>query len=80
MGRFSNCRKPLASRNGPIETSKAAPKIDTSEVDHGSATPIRIAKTSEVVDHAAGSRHRRRTSAGTDSFATVLTLCLRARD
>jgi hypothetical protein len=72
--------KALASRNGPIETSKAAAKIETSMVDQGSVTAIRIAKTSEVTDHGAGSRHRRHNSAGTDSFAITLTPCPHARD
>ena len=79
IGRFSDCRNALTSRNGDIETSNAAAKIATSVVDQGSDKAIRIAKMSEVVDHAAGSRHRRHNDAGTDSLATALTLCLRAR-
>ena len=80
IGRFSDCRKALTSRNGAIETSNAAAKIATSDVDHGSETAIRMAKISTVVDQAAGSRHSRHNSAGTDSRATALTPCLRARD
>jgi hypothetical protein len=80
IGRFSDCSKALTSRNGAIETRYAAAKIATSVVDHGSERAIRIAKISTVVDQAAGSRHSLHNSAGTDSLATALTPCLRARD
>ena len=79
IGRFSDCRNALTSRNGATETRNAAAKIATSVVDHGSETAIRIAKISAEVDHAAGSRHRRRIDAGSDCLATALTPGLRVR-
>src|SRR5258708_40124361 len=79
IGRFSDCRKALTSRNGHIATSNAAAKIATSDVDQGSENAIRMANISAVVAQAAGSRHSLHSNAATDSFATALTLCLRAR-
>ena len=36
IGRFSDCRKVLKSSVGATATSHTAPKMPTSEVDHGS--------------------------------------------
>jgi hypothetical protein len=70
----------LTSKYGAMQTRNPAAKIATNVVDQGSETAIRVAKTSAVAAHAAGSRHRADNSAVTDGFATALTPCLRARD
>src|ERR1700738_2587097 len=79
IGRLSDCRKALTSRNGTMLTSNAAAKIATSEVDQGSETAIRMTNISAVVAQAAGSRHSLHNNATPDSFATPLTPCLHAR-
>src|SRR4051812_41066120 len=59
IGCLSNCRNDLTSRNGIRVISNAAPKIATSDVDHGSDSATRTAQMSTVVSQAAGSRQRR---------------------
>src|SRR3954464_1563193 len=77
IGRFNDCSNALRSRNGASETRNADAKIATSVVDQGSEAATRIAKTSDVVDHAAGSRHNLDNKAGADFFDHALTRCLR---
>jgi hypothetical protein len=60
-------------------TSNAAAKMATSDVDQGSETAIRMTNISAVLAQAAGSRHSLHNNSSTDSFATALTLWLRAR-
>jgi hypothetical protein len=69
----------MKSGNRSSETRNAAAKIATSDVDQGSAAAIRMAKISDVADHAARSRHSRGNNAPTDSVAAALTPWLRAR-
>src|SRR4051795_716358 len=76
IGRFKDCRNALKSRNGASETRNADAKIATSVVDQGSEAATRIAKTSDVVDHVAGSRHDLHNDARADCFAKALTPCL----
>src|SRR3954469_22512193 len=59
-GRFNDCSNALRSRNGARETRNADAKIATSVVDQGSEAATRIAKTSDVVDHAENSKNIRR--------------------
>src|ERR1700738_2401456 len=68
IGRLSDCRKALTSRNGTMLTSNAAAKIATSEVDQGSETAIRITNISAVVAQAAARAvdERGRTETGQD--------------
>src|SRR5436190_4247649 len=78
IGRFNDCRNAFRSRNGTSETRNPDAKIATSVVDQGSEAATRIAKTSDVADHADGSRHSLHSNAGTGSFANALTPCLPA--
>src|SRR6266404_1328542 len=80
IGRFSDCRKTFTSINGTIERMNTAAKIATSVVDQGSETAIKMTKISAVAAQATGSRHRLASNAATDSLATALTPCPRARD
>ena len=58
----------------------AAAKIAGSDVDQGSEAAVRIASTSTVASHAAGSRHCLATPAIVELPATTVTVGLRERD
>jgi hypothetical protein len=74
-------RSIVVSRGTAASRPKAQPRRSRpASFDQGSETATRIAKTSTVADQAAGFRHSRHSNAGTDSLATALTPCLRARD
>src|SRR6266436_5464333 len=80
IGRFSDCRKTFTSITATTERMNTAAKIATSVVDQGSETAIKMTKISAVAAQATGSRHRLASNAATDSLATALTPCSRARD
>ena len=62
IGRRNDRAKALTSRNGTMETRSAAAKIATSDVDHGSASAVRMAKTSAIVVHSDRSVYRKETT------------------
>src|SRR4051794_16119313 len=76
IGRFNERRNAGTSKNGTMAISIAVAKIAGSDVDQGSESATKIAKTSTAVAQLAGLRHRMIGSAIFDFSLIAFTACL----